>query len=389
MRARTRERFIVDTMSTKDIPKVAYITDSKLICCCDAIPVLKRRASLTHHLIAAYGLVGKMNVIPSQPATEDDVRGFHSEDYVKFLEVAKPDGQELNEDEFGLGFDCPILNNLWTIVCQVAGASLTAALALTSSYSTIAINWCGGWHHAQRDSASGFCYVNDIVLAVRHLRTKFDKILYIDLDIHHGDGVENAFLFSPKVVTLSFHQLETGFFPGTGEQKDVGLGKGRYYSFNVPYKAGINNKQFVYLFESILYNLCEVYMPNAVVCQCGADAVSGDPLGGGNLTPEAFKSCVRHILNLHKPTLFLGGGGYDNINTAKLWTVITSTILDTPLSAEIPEHQFFPLYGPSFELEVTAGLRKSENTQKSLDETVWAAHENIKKLAELLGKKAS
>ncbi|XP_069957053.1 uncharacterized protein [Cherax quadricarinatus] len=361
-------------MTSQDTPEVVYVADLQLIKSYDEVPFLKHRASLTHHLIAAYGLLSKMKIVPSKPATEEDLRGFHSEEFVEFLKVAKPDDQELIEDEFGLGFDCPIINNLWTIVCQVTGASLTAACALTSSKAKIAINWCGGWHHAQRDSASGFCYVNDIVLAMRHLRTKFDKILYIDLDIHHGDGVENAFLFSPKVVTLSFHQLEAGFFPGTGQQKDVGLGKGRYYTYNVPYKAGINNDQFVYLVESILYNLCEVYMPNAVVCQCGGDAVIGDPLGGGNLTPEAFRVCVRHVLNLNKPTLFLGGGGYNVANTARLWTAVTSTILDTALNTEIPEHQFFPMYGPSFELEISAGLRKSENTQKSLDETVQIAN---------------
>ncbi|ROT66423.1 putative histone deacetylase 8-like isoform X2 [Penaeus vannamei] len=120
---------------------------------------------------------------------------------------------------------------------------------------------------------------------------------------------------------------------------------------------------------------------------CGADAISGDPIGGGNLTPEAFRSCIKHIRNLNKPTLFLGGGGYNKVNAAKLWTVITSAIVDKPLSADIPEHRFFPLYGPSFELEVSVGLRKSENSQKSLDETINTARENIGRLAVLLGKK--
>ncbi|KAG7170980.1 histone deacetylase 8-like [Homarus americanus] len=277
-------------MTTKGNPGVVYVADPKLLACSNAVPILKHRATLVHHLISAYGLQSKMKVVPSAPATEEEVRGFHSEEYVKFLQVAQPDDQEIIEDEFGLGFDCPVINNLWTIVCQVAGASLTAARALTTCQAKIAINWCGGWHHAQRDCAAGFCYVNDIVLAVRHLRTKFDKILYVDLDIHHGDGVENAFFFSPKVVTMSFHQLEAGFFPGTGKCKDTGQ------------------------------------------------------------------------------------GGYNKVNTAKLWTTITSEILNIPISAEIPEHQFFPLYGPSFELEVTAGLRKSENTQKSLDETIQEVH---------------
>lgn len=374
-------------MSSKSSPRVAFITDLKLLALCDRVPIIRHRASITNSLICAYNLLDKVTVIPSVPATEEDIRGFHSEEYVEFLKTAEADSEDVTEDEFGLGFDCPVIDNLWPMVCQIAGASLTAARALTSGQATYAINWYGGWHHAQRDSASGFCYVNDIVLAVRQLRVKFDKILYIDLDVHHGDGVENAFLFTPKVMTLSFHQLEAGFFPGTGEKHDVGCGKGRHYTLNVPYRVGINNKQVIYLFESILYELCEVYFPDAVVCQCGADAISGDPIGGGNLTPEAFRSCIQHIRNLNKPTLFLGGGGYNKVNAAKLWTVITSAIVDKPLSADIPEHRFFPLYGPSFELEVSVGLRKSENSQKSLDETINTARENIGRLAVLLGKK--
>lgn len=373
--------------TTEAPPQVVYVADPKLLACCDMIPIIRHRACLTHSLITAYGLSEKMKVVPSASASEDEIRRFHSEEYVDFLKTAKSDAEDISEDEFGLGFDCPVLENMWTIVKQIAGGSLTASRALTSGTTRTAINWCGGWHHAQRDSASGFCYVNDVVLAILQLRTKFDKILYVDLDVHHGDGVENAFLFSPKVVTMSLHQLEAGFFPGTGDEKNIGLGKGRYYTINIPYKVGITNKQFVHLFESTLYSVCEVYFPDAIVCQCGADVISGDPLGGGNLTPEAFKSAIHHVLNLNKPTLFLGGGGYNKINAAKLWTTITASILNVPLNPEIPEHQFFPLYGPSFELEVTAGLRKSENNQKSLDETIQAVQDNLNLLADLLGKK--
>ncbi|XP_064112963.1 histone deacetylase 8-like [Macrobrachium nipponense] len=374
-------------MTAKGPLRVFYIADPKLLMCCDAVPIIRHRACLTHSLITAYGLLDKLKVIPSVSASEEEVRKFHSEEYVDFLKTAEVNKEDVSEDEFGLGFDCPVLENMWMIVKQIAGGTLTAARALVSRETNIAINWCGGWHHAQRDSASGFCYVNDVVLGILELRTKFDKILYIDLDVHHGDGVENAFLFSPKVVTLSLHQMEAGFFPGTGDEKSIGLGKGRYYAINIPYKAGISNKQFIHLFESILYNLCEVYMPDAIVCQCGADVISGDPLGGANITPEGFKSAIRHVLNLSKPTLFLGGGGYNKINAAKLWTLVTASILNIPLSPEIPEHQYFPHYGPSFELEVTAGLRKSENTEKSLDDTIRSVQYNIEHLAVLLGKK--
>ena len=95
----------------------------------------------------------------------------------------------------------------------------------------MAINWSGGWHHAKRDSAAGFCYVNDVVLAIHRLQAAFKRVMYVDLDVHHGDGVEDAFSFTDKVMTMSIHKHEFGFFPGTGALKDVGFGKGKFYRY--------------------------------------------------------------------------------------------------------------------------------------------------------------
>ncbi|XP_010835595.1 PREDICTED: histone deacetylase 8-like, partial [Bison bison bison] len=105
------------------------------------------------------------------------------------------------------------------------------------------------------DEASGFCYLNDAVLGILRLRRKFDRILYVDLDLHHGDGVEDAFSFTSKVMTVSLHKFSPGFFPGTGDVSDVGLGKGRYYSVNVPIQDGIQDERY--------YHICERYDSSA------------------------------------------------------------------------------------------------------------------------------
>lgn len=101
-----------------------------------------------------------------------------------------------------------------------------------------------------RSEASGFCYVNDIVLGIHVLQQKFKHILYVDLDAHHGDGVENAFAFSDKVMTLSFHHYQSGYFPGTGKLSDIGKGRGKYFSLNIPLKSGVTDHQFKFLFDS-------------------------------------------------------------------------------------------------------------------------------------------
>lgn len=114
-------------------------------------------------------------------------------------------------------------------VQTLAAGSLTAADLLLEGRVRVAINWSGGWHHAKRDSAAGFCYINDIVLAIHRLQRRFKRIMYVDLDVHHGDGVEDAFSSTDRVLTFSVHQLETGFFPGTGDLKENGFGRGKYY----------------------------------------------------------------------------------------------------------------------------------------------------------------
>lgn len=159
-----------------------------------------------------------------------------------------------------------------------------------------------------RDEAEGFCYVNDIAMAIQMLRLKFQRILYIDFDVHHGNGVENAFAHAKRILTVSFHQYEPGFFPGSGNVSDIGIGTARGFAVNFPYKANIRGDLFVKYFTRTIKEVLVIFEPNACVVQCGADCMAGDPLGGANLVPENIGDCVREILSWHLPTMFLGGG---------------------------------------------------------------------------------
>ena len=190
------------------------------------------------------------------------------------------------------------------------------AMKLNHGQVDIAINWSGGLHHAKKSEASGFCYINDIVLAILELLKYHPRVLYIDIDIHHGDGVEEAFYTTDRVMTVSFHKFGD-FFPGTGDLKDDGAERGKYYSVNVPLQDGIDDRSYVALFKAVISKVMEVYRPTAIVLQCGADSLTGDRLGCFNLTVKGHGECVRYVKSFGVPLLVVGGGGYNIRNVSR------------------------------------------------------------------------
>uniref|UniRef100_G1P4P8 Histone deacetylase 8 n=1 Tax=Myotis lucifugus TaxID=59463 RepID=G1P4P8_MYOLU len=164
-----------------------------------------------------------------------------------------------------------------------------------------------------RDEASGFCYLNDVVLGILRLRRKFDRILYVDLDLHHGDGKPFTFKENPStfliLVFLKLFMVPISF-TGTGDVTDVGLGKGRYYSVNVPIQDGIQDEKYYHIYESVLKEVYMAFNPKAVVLQLGADTIAGDPMCSFNMTPVGIGRCLKYILQWQLATLILGGGEY-------------------------------------------------------------------------------
>merc|ERR1711881_798212 len=140
--------------------------------------------------------------------------------------------------EFNVGEDSPVFSGMYDFIRSYTGSSVAAAHHLNVGEADITVNWSGGLHHAKKSEASGFCYVNDIVLAILELLKYHQRVLYIDIDIHHGDGVEEAFYTTDRVMTVSFHKYGE-YFPGTGDLRDIGAGRGKYYAVNYPLRDGI------------------------------------------------------------------------------------------------------------------------------------------------------
>merc|ERR1719230_1764426 len=148
--------------------------------------------------------------------------------------------------------------------CQIyTGCTLDGVQKLNHGLTDIAVNWSGGLHHAKKGEASGFCYINDIVLGILELLKYHSRVLYLDIDIHHGDGVEEAFCTTDRVMTVSFHKYGDFFFPGTGDVKDVGVKSGKYYSVNVPLRDGINDETYQRIFVPVMQKVMEMYQPTA------------------------------------------------------------------------------------------------------------------------------
>jgi histone deacetylase 1/2 len=144
------------------------------------------------------------------------------------------------------------------------------------------------------------------------------RVLYVDIDVHHGDGVEEAFYATDRVMTVSFHKFGD-FFPGTGHIKDTGWGTGKHYALNVPLNDGLDDESFRGLFRPIIQKVMEIYQPDAVVLQCGADSLSGDRLGCFNLSVKGHADCLRFLRSFNAPLMVLGGGGYTIRNVARCW----------------------------------------------------------------------
>ena len=273
---------------------------------------------------------------------------FHTPEYTKYLKnispmLEKKASQQNTRFAVGEYTDCPVFDGMFDFCQLYTGASLGAAVKLNHGLADICINWAGGLHHAKKSEASGFCYINDIVLAILELLKYHSRVLYIDIDIHHGDGVEEAFYVTDRVMTVSFHKFGD-FFPGTGDVKDIGAKDGKYYSINFPLKEGIDDQSYESIFKPVISKVMEVYRPSAVVLQCGADSLTGDRLGCFNLSLKGHAECVKFVKSFNLPTLVLGGGGYTIRNVARCWCFETATLLDQPISNRIPYNDYMEYF---------------------------------------------
>ncbi|GAX79964.1 hypothetical protein CEUSTIGMA_g7403.t1 [Chlamydomonas eustigma] len=367
--------------------KVAYFYDSEFetFYFGQNHPMKPHRLAMTHHLVLGYGLHKKMDVYKPRRAYPVELAQFHATDYVEFLSRITPDNAKQYAQQlhmYNISEDCPVFDGLFKFCQLYAGASIEGALKLSHGLCDVAINWSGGLHHAKKSEASGFCYVNDLVLAILELLKYHSRVLYIDIDVHHGDGVEEAFYMTDRVMTVSFHKYGDYFFPGTGSLTDTGALNGKFYSINVPLKDGTTDDTFHALFKPILRKVMEVFRPGAIVMQCGADSLAHDRLGCFNMSLKGHGEAIRFMKEFGIPMLVTGGGGYTKRNVARCWTYETSILTDTPINEQLPKSDYHEYFSPDFSLNVSAHkVMEDGNTKADIERIRREVFENLRHLA--------
>ncbi|KAI9137217.1 hypothetical protein BKA69DRAFT_1099308 [Paraphysoderma sedebokerense] len=353
-------------------------------------PMKPQRLALTNNLILSYGLHERMQIYEPTWATEEELKEFHTEDYIDFLRRVTPDNvSSFNNflSHYNVGVDdCPVFPDLFKFCKIYTGASLDAARKINSGDTDIAINWSGGLHHAKKFEASGFCYVNDIVLCILELLRFHPRVVYIDIDVHHGDGVQEAFYKTDRVLTVSFHRYGRtadghDFFPGTGSLNETGRDNGKNYSINVPLKSGMDDPSYIDLFKTIMSGIMTSYKPSAIVLQCGADSLGCDRLGCFCLSIRGHGECVDYMKSFNVPMIVLGGGGYTIRNVARCWAYETALLVNSVLPDKIPYHPCYTFYGPDYTLfPRIEGKLENENTKEELDKIKKSVFEQLRYL---------
>lgn len=295
-------------------------------------PLKPTRLKLTFELMKATNLLSSPNVKVSEPreANREELLFFHDDEYLELVKRVSKSGT----DFLDLG-DTPAFKGCYEASALAVGASLSAVDLVMSGKATHAVNIAGGLHHAHPGRASGFCIFNDPAISIAYLKKKYGlkRILYLDVDAHHGDGVMYGFYSDAGVLDIDFHEDGHHLFPGTGFTEETGEGKASGLKINIPLSPFTGDEPYLRLFQEIVPPTVRKYRPQVLLLQCGADAHANDLLAHLQLTSRTYREVAKIVHNLaHEVTnghlIVFGGGGYNLANVARTWTVVASTLVD-------------------------------------------------------------
>jgi acetoin utilization protein AcuC len=291
-------------------------------------PFKTQRVTLARSKLLSLGLLGGSNgwEVPARPATLAELQRLHAPAYLDELQRAA--AGDLTPEGFRMGLggtDTPVFKHMYEYGVWACGAGLTAVDQLLTGQADIAFNLLGGFHHAMPARAAGFCYLNDVALACDALARAGKRVLYLDVDAHHGDGVQEMFYERSDVFTISMHESGKTLFPWGGFENETGRGPGLGFNANICLPAGTYDEAFLTAFERAALPLIGAYRPDVIVLELGMDTLAGDPLTHLQMTNNIVVDVLTALLNFKCPLLVAGGGGYHVENTVRAWALAWRT----------------------------------------------------------------
>ena len=288
------------------------------------------RAKKVRDIITSMDLLSSDNVDEKAPipATEEVLEKFHTSRYLHALKSASRGQSRPDWINMGIGSqDCPVFEGLYEYAILATGGTVRGVELILDGQASIVFNPSGGYHHAAPDRAAGFCYINDVALACELFAQAGKKVLYLDVDVHHGDGVAFGFYDRRDVMTISLHENPKILFPGTGFEDEIGTGEGQGYCVNIPLPVGTYDRIYMTAFDELVMPLIGAYKPDVIVFELGADGLAGDPLAHFQLTNNTYADVISHLLSFNKPILATGGGGYNIDKTVRAWALAWSVFV--------------------------------------------------------------
>lgn len=310
-------------------------------------PFNPKRLELAVSLIEAMGLIDddRFRIVEPRSATDDELLRVHSPEFIQAVRrLSEPGTDRSDAQRWGLGTeDNPIFPRMHEATARVVGGTLRAAELVMSGEVDRAFAIAGGLHHAHRDRASGFCLYSDLAAAIAWIREVHRcRVLYIDYDAHHGDGVQGIFYGDPEVLTLSLHESGRFLFPGTGFVDELGEGDGYGYSLNVPMEPQTEDDSWIGIYRDLLREVAEAFRPEIIVLQSGCDAHVLDPLSHLRCTTRMFEESVRITSAISDEycggrLIVTGGGGYAVWRVVpRAWTIVWAAMTGQTAPETVP-----------------------------------------------------
>jgi acetoin utilization protein AcuC len=303
-------------------------------------PFSPARLAMLLDLLRELGVPPELTAAP--PATREEVLSVHDRAFVEVVEALDRGEEHPEAESFGLGTpDNPIFPGMDLAARWLVGGTLHGARLLMEGRQSRVLQLGGGLHHAQRNRAAGFCLYNDVAVAIQAMVDHGWNVAYLDIDLHHGDGVQSLFYDHDRVLTVSLHESGHYLFPGTGHIHEMGGGYARGLAVNVPLEPFTEEKGYLEAFDEVVPDVLATFPAQVLVVQAGADAHFSDPMGDLALTTHSFQALYARILRLagqyaQGRLLVTLGGGYEAQAVARVWAILALTLLELPLPEALP-----------------------------------------------------